>query len=317
MTNKDLLNSFSKIDDDLIDEIQKNKPKRLLNNKRIGLISLVAALIIIMSNAVWAIDSLKKENTELYIRFLTPEYMNLSLENNIDEYGKSENFFNALKSENKDYIYIAINRLIEYFNNIEIRNKAIKEITPFIDNEDPKISESSSFAVDILSENYKNKNIYHLSDGSVIFTLFNNYSDYGSHNKIWQIKNGELNEFFSFPEPSYYISKIIPSPDGNLFVVETCSNKSKFITIFDPINGYLSPELIGSARVIYGNKQGKNVKLRIDSENYCDIYDISWKDSKTLSFIGYLTIDNAETVDKVYVEYEFNNKDLKINILDK
>ncbi|GJM72184.1 hypothetical protein HMSSN036_44000 [Paenibacillus macerans] len=88
-----------------------------------------------------------------------------------------------------------------------------------------KIADAAAFAIDILSKSYRSPYIFKLADGSIIFTLFNNYSDYGSQNVLWRIKDNVLEEYSSFSTPSMYIKEIIPSPNRKLVAIVTCSNK--------------------------------------------------------------------------------------------
>lgn len=316
MNEKDLLNALGNIDDKIIEECNNSNFKKHNSNK-IKLILIAAVIIILTGNSVLAIGRLKNENMGLYIHILTPDYLELEFDNDeiVSENEKYDKFFNALNSDNDYYKYIAINRLIEGYNDKEIKEKAIKEISKFMNYEEEKIADSAKFALDILTDSFTNENIYHLSDGSVIFTLFNNYSDFGSYSEIWQIKDGVLNSFWKYNDPSKYISKILVSEDKNLFAVETSSNKSSFLNIFDPINGYVSDELIGSSRVLYGQKTNKDVRIRLDSENYCSIEEFYWKDNNILSYKAVMTTDNYETHENIYGEYNFKTKELNIEIL--
>ena len=224
----------------------------------------------------------------------------------------ADKFLRALKSENEEYVYIAINRLVESFNNEKLRLEALKAIEPFITSNNTKIKEAASFAVDILSQKYESPFIYQLNDGSRVFTLFNNYSDYGSQNILWRIKDNKLEEYLRFSEPSMYIKQIIPSPDKNLIVVVTCSNKSEFIQIIHIEEGRISPELIESARVRYGAEKGLETWIRIDHENYSYVKSIEWKGNNVLEFETVLMYDNNQTSEEVIINYDFHEKKMDI-----
>ncbi|WP_339319105.1 hypothetical protein [Paenibacillus sp. FSL R10-2734] len=225
-------------------------------------------------------------------------------------------FLHALKSDNNEYVYIAINRLVECFNNKKLRVKALKELQPFLKNENQKIADAAAFAVDILSENYKSPYIVKLADGSMIFTLFNNYSDYGSQNVIWRIKDNVLKEYLSFSTPSMYVKKMIPSPNQKLVAILTGSNKSNFVQISNIEEGRVSPELIESARVKYGAQQELDTWIRTDHENYSYADKIVWKDNDTLAFEGSLAYQNTEIIENVTVTYQFSKKIIEVKELN-
>lgn len=310
MNKKWLYKEIGMIDDDLIESVAYIEKTQKNNLKKwIGLVACIC-IFISLSSTVYAVEYLKNQSTELYIRYLSPENMELTPEIEYD----ADKFFDALKSDKEEYVYIAINRLIECFNDEVLREKAIKKITPFIKSEQEKIAQAAMFAVDILSQRYQSENIYKLSDGSLIFMLFNNYSDYGSHNVLWRIKDNVLEQYIAFPEPFMYITDIIPSPDHSLLAVKMASNKSEFIVIIDIINGKISPELVGTARGVYGAQKGVNVPMRIDNENYCSINSVEWITNDRLLFNSMLTYNNAETAENVTVDYGFSNKSISIQI---
>ena len=155
---------------------------------------------------------------------------------------------------------------------------------------------------------HKNMKLYKLADGSVFFTLFNDYSDYGSYNELWRIKEGNLEKYFSFSNPSMYIKEIFLSPDRKLMAVNTCSNKSEYIFIIDAINGMVSPELIGSARTIFGAKKGYEVLVRIDNENYSSNSNVIWNNNQEINFDANLSYANTEIIEDVSVKYNFDKK---------
>lgn len=43
----------------------------------------------------------------------------------------ADKFLHALKSDNEEYVYIAINRLVECFNDQKLREKALKNSSHF------------------------------------------------------------------------------------------------------------------------------------------------------------------------------------------
>lgn len=271
---------------------------------------MVACLVLYSStaSALLATEYYKNQNSEPYIRYLNAEDMELEPATQYD----AEKFLHALKSDNNEYVYIAINRLVESFNDPTLRVKALKELQPFIKNENQKIADAAAFAVDILSKSYRSPYIVKLADGSMIFTLFNNYSDYGSQNVIWKIKDNVLKEYLSFSAPSMYITKMIPSPNHKLIAIVTCSNKSNFVQISNIEEGMTSPELIESARVKYGAQKELDTWIRTDHENYSYADNLVWKDNDTLVFEGSLAYQNTEIIENVTVKYQFSKKIIEV-----
>lgn len=310
MKREKLYKEIGLIDENLIEAAEQNG----VENKRTYLsrkwIACVATLMIFssVSTALLAREYYENRNAELYIRYLTAEDMELVPATEYD----ANKFLRALKSDNEEYVYIAINRLVECFNDNNLREKALKEVEPFMKSTNEKIADAATFAVDILSQTYESSFIYKLADGSKVFTLFNNYSDYGSQNILWRIKDNKLEQYLSFSSPSMYIKQIIPSPDQKLIAVVTCSNKSEFVQIINLEEGRVSPELVESARVKYGAQKQLDTWIRIDYENYSYVNNIEWKENNTLGFEAVLAYDNTETIENVTVTYKFDQKLMKV-----
>lgn len=229
----------------------------------------------------------------------------------------ADKFLHALKSDNEEHVYIAINRLVECFNNQKLREKALKELQPFLENDNQKIADSAAFAIDILSKSYRSPYVFKLADGSILFTLFNNYSDYGSQNVLWRIKDNVLKEYSSFSPPSMYITDIIPSPNKKLVAIVTCSNKSEFVQIINIEEGMTSPELVESARVKYGTQKELDTWIRTDYENYSYADKIVWKDNDTLEFEGSLAYQDTAIIENVTVAYQFSKKVIEVKGLSE
>ncbi len=261
-----------------------------------------------VSTASLAAAYYKNQNAELYIRYLTAEDMELVPATKYD----ADKFLSALKSDNDEYVYIAINRLIESFNDQKMKNKALTAIKPFMKSDNKKIADAATFVVDILSQSYQSQYVYKFADGSIMFTLFNNYSDYGSQNVIWRIKNNVLETYFSFSNPSMYIKEIIPSPNQKLVAIVTCSNKSEFVEVMNVEERMHSPELVESARVKYGAQKALDTWIRIDHENYSYVNNIRWKDNDILEFESSLSYNDTATIENVIVSYEFKHKVMKV-----
>lgn len=315
MKKEDLFKEIGLIDENLINAAGHNGTEKRKKGISKKWVVLVACLILYSStaSALLATEYYKNQNSEPYIRYLKAEDMELEPTTQYD----AEKFLHALKSDNNEYVYIAINRLVESFNDQKLRVKALKELQPFLKNENQKIADAAAFAVDILSKSYRSPYIVKLADGSMIFTLFNNYSDYGSQNVIWRIKDNVLKEYLSFSAPSMYVTKIIPSPNHKLVAIVTCSNKSNFVQISNIEEGMTSPELIESARVKYGAQKELDTWIRTDHENYSYADKIVWKDNDTLAFEGSLAYQNTEIIENVTVKYQFSKKIIEVKELNK
>ncbi|WNS42322.1 hypothetical protein [Paenibacillus sp. MMS20-IR301] len=311
MTREELFKAIGHADEALIEAAGQNRshPRKKGFSKK--WVALVACLVLYSStaSALLATEYYKKnQNSEPYIRYLRPENMELQPATQYD----ALKFLQALKGDNEEHIYIAINRLVEGFNDPSLRAKALKMIQPFANDANPKIADAAAFAIDILSQSYRSPYIVKLADGSMLFTLFNNYSDYGSQNVLWRIQDNKLKEYLSFSAPSMYITDIIPSPDKRLVAVVTCSNKSDFVEIIDVEAGRHSPELIESARVKYGAEQGIDTWIRTDHENYSYADKIVWKNNDTLQFEGSLAYQDTEIIENVTVAYQFSKRVIEV-----
>ncbi|WP_025717151.1 hypothetical protein [Paenibacillus sp. 1-18] len=316
MKSEELFREIGFIDDHLIEaagNCEKVKGKRGISKKWIA--ALVACLVLYSSTstALLAMEYYKHQNKELYIRYLTAEDIKLEPSEEYD----AEKFLRALKSDNDEHVYIAINRLVECFNDPKLRIKALNELKPFVANDNKKIADAAAFTIDVLSKSYQSPNIYKLANGSMIFTLFNHYSDYGSQNVLWRIKDNVLKAYLSFSEPSMYIKELIPSPDRKLVAVVTCSNKSEFIEIINVEEGRVSPELVESARVKFGAQNRLDTWIVSDHENYSFTNNIEWKDNDTLEFEGSLAYQDTEIIKNVIVAYEFSKKDIEVTELNQ
>ena len=149
----------------------------------------------------------------------------------------------------------------------------------------------------------------------MVFTLFNNYSDYGSQNVIWKIENDQLETFMPFSDPSMYITNIIASPNKKLIAVVTSSNKSEFVVIINVAERMVSPEIIESARVKYGAQKGLDAWIRTDHENYSSLMNISWKDDATLEIDASLAYDDTAIIENVHIVYDSSNKAMEVKAL--
>lgn len=264
-------------------------------------------LFTFISIGILGMENARYNDKEIYIRYLTPQDLELEPPITYD----SAKFLKALESNDNKSIYIAINRLVETFNDPYERQKALEAIQPFMQDDNEKIRDAAKFAVAILSGTFQSELIYELADGSVIFTLFNDYSAYGSQNVIWRIKDNVLEEYTSFYRPSMYIKSILLSPNKKLFAVVTVSNKSEFVNIVDAPHYRSSPELIESARIKYGEDIGEKVWSRIDHENYATIDTIRWVNDVTLEIESQLPYDSG--IKDVIITYHFGENYMKVS----
>lgn len=189
---------------------------------------------------------------------------------------------------------------------------ALQKPQPFLTSDSAKIAESAAFATDILSKSYQSPYLYKMADGSIIFALFNNYSDYGTQNVLWRIKDDVLEPYFSFAAPSMYIKELLPSPDRKLLAVVTSSNKSEFVQILDVEKGTIGPELVESARIKYGAQQKLELWARADHENYSYANHLVWQDNEMLAFEGSLAYRDTEIIENVAVTYRFKDKVMEV-----
>ncbi|MBE1553198.1 hypothetical protein [Sporosarcina limicola] len=315
MKREDIFREFGLIDENLIKAAENSGVKVRKKGISKMWIALVSCLVLYCSTStvLLAMAYYEKHDAEPYLRYLTAENMELQPVTHYD----ANKFLQALKSDNNEHVYVAINRLVETFNDERLREKALHELHPFLESDNQKIADASAFAIDILSKGYKGTTILQLADGSKIFTLFNNYSDYGSQNVIWRIKDDVLEEYYHFPAPSLYIRKMIPSPDQKSIAVVTVSNKSEFIQIINVEEGINSPELVESARIKYGAQKELETWIRTDHENYSYVNNIAWKDDNTLQFEASLAYENTEIIENVTVTYQFSNKVMEVKELNE
>lgn len=337
MKNDKLLRAIGGVDDKYIEEaspsdsISSNQrtPGRKRNMRRFVVVAACVA-VFMLSTTVFAAAYIQNSISSFYMRYLCPEDMAVA-DSAAGHYG-SKVYFDALKSDDIYKQYFAINKLVEYYNDEETRTKAVNAIIPFLANPEEKLSDAAAFALSVLESEFDDPRIIHLADGSVIFTLLNDYSDYGSYNQIWRIVDGEMTKCMTLNPPHMYIRYILPSPDARLFAVVTGSNKSGYVWIYDVINGYVSMELIDSARILVAKDMGYALQQRIDFENYSglmfkkvqdkdgttrvldDKESIYWTDNNTLEFKANLRGDAEEIEEfeaKAVVRYDFQKKHME------
>ncbi len=256
-----------------------------------------------------------EKNDEMYMRYITKEDTELfSLPDKEVEFN-ADKFFTALNSENDYEVYIAINRLIECYNDNELKTKAYNAIEPFKNDSREKIAKAADFACDILSDEFKSEYIYIMDDSSIFFNTFCDYSDYGGYNKIWRIKDGILKEYTTLSEPMIYISDFYLSPDKKLLAVKACSGKSEFLFVISPSEGKIGCEIVSSAKNKIAFANGYSTDVRTDNENYSSAEKIKWIKNDVLEFEGGFTFNDVGKTVTYKVQYDYSNGNVKIIII--
>jgi len=262
-------------------------------------------------NAYW--DGLVKpnhgEDEEFYWRTIDGETI-AEVDYFIAQYG-ADALFEGLKTSNIYSQYYCINRLVEFYNDGEIRARAIKEITPFLASRNETVKDGAEFALSVLNEKFDGPYILNVAGGARVFALCNNYSDYGSLNELWIIKRGKLTKLCSFSGISHYIDRFEPirlSPDNRKIAVQTCSRRSTSINVVYLRDGKIGPELMLMALN----------KIAADNPDYANTYseatayfggeysyggDIRWLDGNTLEFEAHLAYNFGDIVEHVKVKY--------------
>lgn len=310
MKKEELFREIGFIDEELVEDAARGGAERRRRGISRKWVAVIACLVLYSSTStvLWATEYHKNRSSEPYIRYLTAEQLELAPRTEYD----ADKFLQALKSGNDEYVYIAINRLVESFNSPKSSGQALKALRPLMTDDNPKIADAAAFAEDILSKQYERPGLIKLADGSIAFTLFPGYSDYGSQNVIWRIKDDVLEPYFSFTAPSMYIKDMIPSPDGERIAVVTASYKSEFLQILNIEEDTVSPELVESARVQHGAGKEWGTWIRPDHENYSSPANVRWADNDSLMFDGSLAYEDTTIIENVAVTYRVKEKVLEM-----
>jgi len=325
MKNEKLIRSIGSVADKYVREAApqnkvSNAGQTLSPKRKLLRYSLVAACmaVFVFATTAFAASYIQNSITSFYLRYLSPQEM--AVANSIAAQHGADIYFDALKSGDLYNQYFAVNKLVEYYNDEEIRERAIRAITPLLsdapydrelsDLDIGALSDAASFALSVLTKTFDDPRIIHMADGTIVFTLFNDYSDYGTYNQIWIIQDDELRELISFNEPKMYITGLIPSPDKNLFAISLCSNKSNFIMIWDIANGMVSPELVDSARFMVAQDRSIAIWQRIDNENYSGVRNIEWTYNDSIEFHASLwfRVEGADPdihINNTHIRYNF------------
>ena len=323
MKSQKLFDAIGGVDDKYIadaapDLHTKNAHPSAFRTKNYMRFAAAAACVAVFLFAATSLAAAYVQNSisGFYLRYVSLEDMAVA-DALAAQYG-AKVYFDGLQSGDPVKQYFAINKLVEHHNEEDIRQEAITAITPFLTNEDEKLADAAAFTLSVLTQAFDDPRILRLADGSYLFTLFNAYSDYGSHNKLWRVQDGELAECFSFRAPHMYIRDMLLSPDATLLAIQTGSNKSEYIIIYDAINGFVSTELIDNARILAAKDMGYAIQQRMDFENYSGGQNMTWIDSDTLEFEADLRGDAEgleEFAARAIVRYDFRQKHMTYRLI--
>ena len=314
MKNEKLLRAIGGAKDKYVREAAP-RPARKQLPLRMLLPIAACFLAFALGSAVFAAGYIRNSASNFYLRYLSPEEMAVA-DSMAEQYG-AKVYFDGLKSDDMYKQYFSINKLVEYFNDDDVRPEAVRAITPFLASGEEKLADAAAFALSVLEKRFDDPRIVRLADGTVIFTLFNDYSDYGSYNEIWMVKDGELSVLDSFDRPKMYITQLLPSPDGKLFAIAFASNRSSYLMIWDLENGMVSPELVDSARVKRAADKGYMYWQRIDNDNYSEATAIEWIGDGTIAFDLSMAYNGMEFVEDARVTFDFRQKKLEYRIVEE
>ncbi len=250
---------------------------------------------------------------DIYWRYIDDDTMEKA-DHLIEKYGVDA-LFAGLESTNVYSRYYCINRLVEYYNDDDIRIRAISEITPFLNSTNNTLKHGAEFAIDVLSKKFDSPYVVKAADGTKIFALFNGYSDYGSYNELWIIRDDKLSKLYSFGDDLHtYIAftddSIKLSPDNDKIAVQTATRRSSSFKIIDLNTKEASPEIMKLAieKVAMDNKDYNNT---YPDGQYCWGGNIKWLDNNTVEFEAGLAYDYMEIIEDVIVKYDILNNSVE------
>lgn len=252
---------------------------------------------------------------DIYWRYIDDD-IRVKADGLIEEYGP-EVLFQGLESNNIYSQYYCINRLVEYYNQDDIRIRAIEEISPFLGSSNNSLRQGAEFALSVLNKKFDNPYIIRSKNNTKIFALFNNYSDYDSYQELWIIKSDKLSKLHSFTDTGIgsqlYIDANEPmklSLSQNKLALKISTRRSNSLYIFDLYSEELSPEVM----TLLINKVAKDNK---DYENtypegqYSFYENLKWLDDDTVEFEADLAYNYMEIIERVRVKYNTSNGSLE------
>jgi hypothetical protein len=237
----------------------------------------------------------------------------------IDKLG-AEALFIGLKSINEYSRYYCANRLVEFYNDGEVKARAIEEIAPLLNDEYEKVKDGAGFALSVLSGRFDSPYIINAGRGVRVFSLFNYYADYGSHNELWIIKGGALSKLYTFTGPlSHYIDYKEPmrlSPDKSKLAVLTCSRRSSSVNVIDLRSGVASPEVmlmalnqVAADNTDYVNTYGPDTAYEGGEYSFCRY--IRWIDNDAIEFDAELSYNYGDIIERVTIKYDVSENSLE------
>ena len=150
-------------------------------------------------------------------------------------------------------------------------------------------------------------------DDIKIFAIFNDYSDYGSYNELWIIRDDKLSKLHSFKNLQTYIDTGEPiklSPNKDKITVQTSSRRSSSINIIDLKTGKVSPEIITMA-IEKVEKDNKDYNNTYPDGRYNSGGNIIWIDNNTIEFEANLAYNYMDIMVDVIVRYNFLDDSLE------
>ncbi|NLI89890.1 MAG: hypothetical protein GX366_05735, partial [Epulopiscium sp.] len=248
---------------------------------------------------------------EIYWRYIDDDTME-KVDKLIKEEGP-ELLFKGLESNNVYSQYYCINRLVEYYNEDDIRIRAIDKIRPFLNSTNKTIKNGALFAISVLDKKFDSPYIVSGIDGIRVFPLFNDYSEYGSYNELWVIKDDKLSKLHSFGGIQHYIHMEEPiklSPQKDKIAVQTSSRKSSSFNIIDLNTGKVSPEIMRLAieKVATDHKDYNNT---YPDGGYSWGHTLKWTDNNTVEFTARLAYNYMDIMEDVTVRYNIANQSLE------
>ena len=240
----------------------------------------------------------------------------------IEKYGVLV-LFKGLESKNVYSQYYCINRLVEYYNDDDIRISAIAKMTPFLGDANNTLRHGAEFAISVLSKKFDSPYIVSGTKDIKVFALFNDYSDYGSYKGLWIIKDGKLSKLYSFTDTGIgsqiYIDTsetIKLSPDNNKIAVQTSTRRSNSLNIIDLNNETVSPEIMKLA-IEKIAKDHKDYKNTYPDGQYSFCGNLKWIDDHTVEFEANLAYNYMEIIDQVIVRYNILDNSLEYVKVEK
>lgn len=317
MKNELLQKALDELDDDLIEEagsLLEHAPQTRRRGLRRYWLTIAAVICLTLSlcGNVVAVAWVREREEQLvaqedfYLRYLTDSTRNLR-----QDAFDAEAFFEALDSSSTEVVYVAINRLVECYNDPALRQRAIDAIEPFVDSASGMVAQSAERVLAILNETFDADGICRLADGSVLFTLYPGL-DGGDNCTLWRIEDGVLTAWWEMQEPYRYVTDLILSPDREKIAICLASNKSGFLIVADFAGGSIGGELVNTALMQYRAEHAQPISVRADFETYSWPENIAWQDEDTLCFDAGLYLASEGDTAAVQAVYHVSSGSLEM-----